>query len=334
MMNLLLNDVVINVQLGDEKGNDIETNTGAPQGDCLSAFFFILYLAKAIKPVPKSIEQQDYDQHLWSALDWMIDRDINKIEIDPKYSDDINFIRSSYPKINQLKREIPRMLKENGLEINTSKTEEYTIKINGDEKWRSCKVLGSLLDTSMDITTRHGLAASTYNKLQKSFKSKSISQKTKIRIFNGYITSTFLYNSELWTMSTALNNKIDCIQRRFLRKILGIHWPKTINNEKLYDKTKQKPWSDTVRRRAFSWLGHLLRLNHQTPARIALNEFIKNCLRPVGRPKETWMSMIKKCLKRNNININLANDEKMINDLERLCNDRIRWRQFVKNMKL
>ena len=36
------------------------------------------------------------------------------------------------------------MLKEEGLEINNSKTEEYTIKIGGDDKWKKHNVLGSL----------------------------------------------------------------------------------------------------------------------------------------------------------------------------------------------
>ena len=53
MMNLLINDVVLNVFVGGESGKNIFTNIGSCQGDCLSAFFFILYLAKAIKPFPQ-----------------------------------------------------------------------------------------------------------------------------------------------------------------------------------------------------------------------------------------------------------------------------------------
>ena len=37
-----------------------------------------------------------------------------------------------------------------------------------------------------------------------------------------------------------VNEKIDCIQRRFLRKILGTKWPDVINNKKLYEITKKK----------------------------------------------------------------------------------------------
>ena len=153
------------------------------------------YLAKAIKPLPKGIEKEDYDKPLWSELDWIINRDTHNVHIDPKYSDDINFARSWYPKINQLKKIVPKMLKEEGLTVNKTKTEEYAIELGGDEKWKKCKVLGSLLDTTEDIKRRHGLATNAFNKLEVSFKSRSLNQSTKIRTFNAYVASVFLYNS-------------------------------------------------------------------------------------------------------------------------------------------
>ena len=73
--------------MGNEIGIDILTNIGSCQGDCLSAFLFILYLAQAIKPIPTMIERTDYDKPLWSELDWMINKDLNDVEIDPQYSD-------------------------------------------------------------------------------------------------------------------------------------------------------------------------------------------------------------------------------------------------------
>ena len=38
--------------------------------------------------------------------------------------------------------------------INASKTEEYEIIRKGNEKWKKCKLLGSLLDTEKDIHRR------------------------------------------------------------------------------------------------------------------------------------------------------------------------------------
>ena len=177
ILHLLLNDVVINV--GNETGDNIKTNVGSCQGDCLSPIFFIFYLAKSIKPLQTSTERQNYNKPVWSELDWHIDHDNNHVNIDPKYSDDINFIRTYYPKINQLKREMPKMLKENNLAVNVSKTKEFTIQLEGNDTWEKCKILESHIDTVSDIERSHGLATASY----------TASLKTKLRVFNGYVGS-------------------------------------------------------------------------------------------------------------------------------------------------
>ena len=61
----------------------------------------MLYLVYAIKAIPKDRYSEDYHQTtLWSALNWIVDRVKLQIEIDPKYADDITFIRSEEAKIN------------------------------------------------------------------------------------------------------------------------------------------------------------------------------------------------------------------------------------------
>ena len=83
--------------MGDVLGEDIKTNVGTCQGDCLSAILFIIYLAKTMESIPEEPEKEDYGKPMWSSLDWIAEVDRHNISIDPKYSDDINFIRSSYP---------------------------------------------------------------------------------------------------------------------------------------------------------------------------------------------------------------------------------------------
>ena len=143
MMHILINDVIINVKISNHTGSNIHTKIGIYQGDCLSALLFILYLSNAIKPIPSQIEAIDYQKPMWSALDWIIDKDQHKICIDPKYADDISFLRSDESKINQIERIIPEMLKKEGLFINQNKTEKFTITRNGDESCKKCKYLGS-----------------------------------------------------------------------------------------------------------------------------------------------------------------------------------------------
>ena len=46
MMSLLIKDVNLRVKVGSEKGENIKTEIGIAQGDCLSAILFIFYLAR------------------------------------------------------------------------------------------------------------------------------------------------------------------------------------------------------------------------------------------------------------------------------------------------
>ena len=63
---------------------------------------------------------------------------------------------------------------------------------------------------------------------------------------NTYVGIIFLYNSELWVLTEKTCEAIDCVQRKFLREIRKVHWPKVMSNDKLYEKTK-KPSSNHAR---------------------------------------------------------------------------------------
>ena len=79
-----------------------------------------------------------------------------------------------------------------------------------------------------------------------------------------------------------------------------------------------------------------MRLDPNTPARQSLKEYIQPDKKPQGRPKEkeTWLAMIKKCLKQNGLQINYTSYETMVKDLENTCTHRKNWKTFVRNIKL
>ena len=334
MMYLLIGGVELVVRIDKETGKRISTNIGVAQGDCLSALLFIFYLAHILIPMPQGTIREDHkDICLWSELDWILDKDKINLELDPKYADDVTYIRSHESKINKIKRLLPSMLQEGNLIENSSKREEYNIPSERNE-WKLCKCLGSLLDTEADIQRRKGLAISSMRTLYLLFKSRNISQTTKIRIFEAYVSSIFLYNSELWVSTKTIANKIDSFQRRQLRKVLNIKWPKVISNIELYKKTKVIKWSTVIKKRRLSWLGHLLRLKDDTPARKALSEAVSDHKRRVGRSKITWLDTIKKDVMFGGLILNFKSHKTMINDLEGLCKDRDLWKITVKHMML
>ena len=126
-------------------------------------------------------------------------------------------------------------------------------------------------------------------------------------------------------MPRHINDSIDAFHRRQLRYALGIQYPRVITNEQLYDVTKCEPWSIITERRRLSWLGHLMRLNPETPARQCFKEALRPVKRKPGRPPMTWITTIQQDLSKRDIHINLR-DISAIEKLESMCHDRVGWK--------
>ena len=109
-----------------------------------------------------------------------------------------------------------------------------------------------------------------------------------MRTLDVYSVSVFLYNSEQWTLTGALEKEIDAFHRKLLRRVINICWPKLISNERLYAKTETTKWSAIIRKKRLNWLGHLTRLDRQTPVGLALFESLQPGRRKRGRPSLIW----------------------------------------------
>ena len=187
------------------------------QGDWLSAVLFIYYLAKWLK------EEQTKTHGLYLCS---------------KYADDITYVTTSLEKIEEIERDTPPKLKSYNLQVNQSNTEKYQIprpileqyrpelgiNTNQNVLWseldwivniqpvtpestptnlKECNLLGTKLDTNADIKRRTILTLDAMKSLRHIFESHNISQDIKIRIFNAYAASIFLYNSETWTLTAS-----------------------------------------------------------------------------------------------------------------------------------
>jgi len=246
------------------------------------------------------------------------------ITIDQQYADDIGWASTGIHILESIEKDIPDILKDRNLNINKSKTEKYTVtNKTEDQEWRKCKYVGSLLGTEEDIQRRQNLTNIAYSSLKPTFNSKRVSEEVKLRIFSALLQSIFLYNCEVWGLTTAQEKKIDTYQRRLLRNILNIRWRNNnwISNKDLYEKTHQIEWSKTIEHRRVRFLGHVARLDDSAPAKKALYEALRPCKKPKGRPKTTLLNTIDKNLKQRNI----SNIFEAINEAQ----DRERWRDLT-----
>ena len=323
LLSILTNRPTLQVKLENNLGREFSTYLGIMQGDSLSAILFIFYLAECLN------EKNDFTQELKNEPT----ENDNTFNVDPFYADDTTFASTQEDGLRRLERiqnNIPQQLKKYNLQTNATKTEKYSIprpepeeviptyedlekhkedkclwsefdylvnyhpkQENNNPNWKKCKLLGSNLDSEEDIKRRKIMSMGTMEKLSISFKSSKISLQCKIKLFTSYVHPIMLYNCELWTISSKIEKSIDSYQRRLLRKLLKIKWPKNISNDKLYQITKTEKWSITIKRRRLKWLGHLLRLPEQTPAQRSLQEALKETPKKVGRPITNWLQNIK-----------------------------------------
>jgi hypothetical protein len=129
-----------------------------------------------------------------------------------------------------------------GLKVNEKKTkilavnadDPVNITINNKivERVEKFNYLGSMINetggTEEDIRTRIAKAHGAFTALQNIWRSKEISEKTKIRLFNSNIISVLLYGCESWRVTNTNTSKLQIFINKCLRKILHIHWPETI----------------------------------------------------------------------------------------------------------
>ena len=110
-----------------------------------------------------------------------------------------------------------------------------------------------------DIQVRVGKARTAFTILTPVWKSKVISRKTKLRIFNTNVKSVLLYGCKTWRVTKETFKKLQSFVNRCLRSIMAIHWPEVIRNEELWTRAEQERINIQIRRRKWSWIGHTLR---------------------------------------------------------------------------
>ena len=297
-----------------------QVRTGVKQGCVLSPFLFSL------------------------AIDWIMTNTINynnrgiqwslteKLE-DLDFADDIVLLAHRYIDMQEKTNDMTNKARQIGLELNRSKTKHMrmnaksteAIHLHGNavEEVNNFTYLGSKLTINgscdEEIQARISKASQAFGMLKNTWKARTISLKTKLRLFKSNVQTTLLYGAESWKMTKTLSNKLEAFQRKCLRKILRIFWPDTIRNESLYAQTNMRPITEEIRRRRWRWIGHVLRRPPTAISRVALR-WTPAGKRSRGRPKETWRRTVE-------AEMNLQGWK--WNTLEKSAKDRDEWRSLV-----
>jgi len=322
---LLLEDLysksVSAVRVDGELTEWFSVTVGVRQGCNLSPYLFNLILEAMMKEALKNLD-------VGVAISGQVTSNL-------RFADDIDLVAESPQQLQDITNKVHASSKRFGLKINEKKTKTMTIgKTHEDikilldntqlEQVTSFVYLGSQItedaECEQDIKRRAGLGSAMVGKLNKIWRSRSISLQTKVKVYETLVIPVFMYGSECWKLRKSDERKIGSIEMGWLRRILGVSRIQRLRNDFIRSKLQQEETlCQKIEKKRLRWFGHVVRMDDNRLPHRALHCYIEG-KRSRGRPRKTWMDSVKEDLERRNIDIRNATD---------LARDRARWKILV-----
>ena len=161
------------------------------------------------------------------------------------------------------------------MEIHAEKTKMMTnnnsgicsdIKVNGQalDTVSSFKYLGAIVSdegSKQEVLARVAQTTAALAKLKPVWKDRNISLTSKVRLLRSLVISIFLYACETWTLTAELQKRIQSMEMRCYRRLMGISYTQHVTNEEVRQKISQAigPHDDLlsiVIKRKLRWYGH------------------------------------------------------------------------------
>ena len=213
---------------------------------------------------------------------------------DLSYADDVDLIAETAGDVDILATNLKEMAGKVGLEINENKTKLLKLTKGDDmrgaklpiagmdiEYVQQFKYLGSIITSKTEIKTeveaRINAANKCYYSLLNILKKRSISRKTKVRIYTTIIRPIVLYGCEAWPLNKTLEKKILVFENTALRRIVGPIYDNELNRQRrrqnidLRDITQVPLITDVMKRHRLKWAGHVARMPPERYPKIILD---------------------------------------------------------------
>ena len=119
-------------------------------------------------------------------------------------------------------------------------------------------------------------------------------------MYEALVTSVLMYNCSSWSAPQHILESIDVQQRKHLRQIIKVFWPRKISNSALYKRCNVKPLTRRVEVSRWKMLGHVLRSGKETPAFLSFKfafEESKSLKGRKGIPRANLFDLVIKDLK-------------------------------------
>src|SRR3984885_7608136 len=239
-----------------------------------------------------------------------------------RFADDIDLVAEEHGHLQELTDKVNESSKRMGLQINVEKTKTMIIgkqhksievKLEGRELEQVTEFvyLGGLLtedgQCTKDIKRRIGLASAMFGTLGRMWKSRSLSTKTKVKIYGALVIPVLLYGSECWCLRKEDERRLLVAEMSWLRRMIGRSRRERIRNEV----TRQE-------------LGHESRMTEKRRPATVLYGHVDG-VRSRGRQRKTWLENVKEDLRAQGMDMREAMDK---------IRNRTVWRSCVKASSL
>ena len=112
----------------------------------------------------------------------------------------------------------------------------------------------------------------------------------------GVIVQTALYGAEAWGMRSAERRKVNVLQMKCLRSLVGVSEMATLRNEEVRKRAGiERELANRADQRVPRWFGHVERMDdYRMARRVLMTELSGGRVR--GRPRLGWMDGVKVAL--------------------------------------
>ena len=188
-----------------------------------------------------------------------------------RFADDIDGLAGQEKELVELVNHLEEASTAYGMQISAEKTQLMTNKANGistdittDNSFKYLVAVLSNERSKPEVLSRIAQTTAAVTKLKVIWTDKNIAINSKIRLVRSLTMSIFLYACETWTITADIERRIQTLEMRCFRTLLGISYRDHITNEEVKAKIRNAIWTyedllTSVKRHKLKWCGHVTR---------------------------------------------------------------------------
>ena len=309
---------VIKVRTQKIESAEFNIESGVRQGDVLSPLLFIIFMDKCIRDV--RIGENGEETLL--------------------YADDVVVMANSRTDVQDVAKRWWHAMNENGMKINTQKGKTEVLVISRNNR-HTCDVLigqdkvhqvanytylgvnvGETNLQEIEINNRIAKYNSNVGLMYPLLRDVNIPRDCKITIYHTILKPILLYGSEVWSLTTRTESKLQAAEMRVLRTIKGVTRKDRIRNTTIRAELQVPPLLEEIERNRLRWYGHVMRMDdNKKPKRYLM--WKPEGKRPAGRPRKRWIE---------GVEVALGNRETSAQEVKtnKKYDDRRDWRGFLR----